>query len=236
MNPSTRRLCVPRAFTLIELLVVISIVSLLIAVLLPALAAARKSAQSIQCAGNQRQVFVAMTAYSQNHNDWIAPIVMKVDGNNRFWPVGLGIEVLNMQVNDFSTNDIRPPGIFSCPGTSHTMDGGDKSDWGRSNWISRIYDNTGTDVEIRNADMITPGKLLALADSDNRELTFTNGAPDGIPSTFNLWGRHKGNLAPENPNNLINVAWFDGHVTTIAIKELPTDSSTNDHRRPPWQP
>ncbi len=224
------------AFTLIELLVVISIISLLISILLPALAAARKSAQSVQCAANQRQVFVAMTAYSQNHKDWIAPIVMKVDGNNRFWPVGLGMEILNMQVTEFSTNGVRPPGIFSCPGTQHLMDGGDKSDWGRSNWICRIYDGAGTDVEIRNADMIKPGKLLAIADSDNRELTFTNAPPDGIPSTFNLWGRHKGSLAADNPKNLINVTYFDGHVVNTAIKELPIDSSTNDHKRAPWQP
>lgn len=223
-------------FTLIELLVVISIIALLIGILLPSLAAARKSAQSVQCAANQRQTFVAMAAYSQNHKDWIAPIVMKVDGTNRFWPVGLGIEVLNMQVTDFSTNGIRPPGIFACPSTMHVMDGGVKSDWGRSNWISRIYGDGGTDVEIRNADMIKPGELLCVADSNNRELSFTLAPPDGIPSTFNLWGRHKGNLAPDNINNLINVTYFDGHVVSTAIKELPTDSTTNDHKRAPWQP
>jgi prepilin-type N-terminal cleavage/methylation domain-containing protein/prepilin-type processing-associated H-X9-DG protein len=235
MNHSTRRLCYSSAFTLIELLVVISIIALLIAVLLPALAAARKSAQSIQCAANQRQVFVAMTAYSQNHNDWIAPIVMKVNGTNRFWPVGLGVEVLNMQVTDFSTNGIRPPGIFACPGSSHVMDGGVKSDWGRSNWICRIYDNSGTDVEIRNGDMISPGSLLATADSNNRELSYTTSIADGgLPSTFNLWGRHKGNLAPDNTDNLINVAYFDGHVVTTAIKEIPLQQS--DRYDPPWQP
>ena len=236
MNPSSRHHVALNAFTLIELLVVISIIALLIAILLPALGAARHSAMSIQCAANQRQVYVAMAAYSQNHNDWIAPIVMKGDGNNRFWPVGLGMEVLNMQVSDFSTNDIRPPGIFSCPATQHVMDGGDKSDWGRSNWICRIYGDGGTDVEIRNADMIKPGGLLAISDSDNRELSFTTAPPDGIPSTFNLNGRHKGNLSPDNKNNLVNVAYFDGHVVSTAIKELPTNSATNDHKRPPWTP
>jgi prepilin-type N-terminal cleavage/methylation domain-containing protein/prepilin-type processing-associated H-X9-DG protein len=236
MNPSSRHHLAPNAFTLIELLVVISIIALLIGILLPALASARHSAWTIQCAANQRQVFVAMSAYSQNHKDWIAPIVMKVDGNNRFWPVGLGMEVLNMQVFDFSTNGVRPPGIFACPASEHVMDGGVKSDWGRSNWICRIYGDGGTDVEIRNADMIKPGSLLALADSDNRELSFTLAPPNGIPSTFNLNGRHKGNLAPDNKNNLVNVAYFDGHVVRTAIKELPTDSSTNDHKRAPWTP
>jgi prepilin-type N-terminal cleavage/methylation domain-containing protein/prepilin-type processing-associated H-X9-DG protein len=73
-----------RAFTLIELLVVIAVIAVLIAILLPSLGAARKTAKATTCLANLRGIGQALTLYNNDHNEYVIPsyTMTGTDGNN----------------------------------------------------------------------------------------------------------------------------------------------------------
>jgi prepilin-type N-terminal cleavage/methylation domain-containing protein/prepilin-type processing-associated H-X9-DG protein len=60
-------------FTLIELCVVIAVVTVLAAMLLPALAGTRPDSQAFQCMNNQKQIILAWQMYAADNNDLLPP-------------------------------------------------------------------------------------------------------------------------------------------------------------------
>jgi prepilin-type N-terminal cleavage/methylation domain-containing protein len=104
----------PRGFTLIELLVVIGIIAVLLALLMPALSAARAHARQIRCATQLRQIGQGLANYAANNHGWYPPMsnteIYGGDGTGEDQSPGLGwTEALEPYFARV------PSGIYLCP-------------------------------------------------------------------------------------------------------------------------
>ena len=121
--PATRR----RAFTLVELLVVIGIISVLIAILLPALGKVREQANRIKCGANLRSIGQAMTMYVQQYGRYPGCGFGQAEATAAVWParlrpfLGGSKEVFHCPSRDHKPGQVQFARIGTCLPTANSL-------------------------------------------------------------------------------------------------------------------
>ena len=215
-------------FSLIEVLVVIAILSLLIAVLLPALTQARHRARRAACSAHLHQVGVAIHLYAQDFRDTIpfGPKGRPVTGSNFYTVTGNVTSLLSLEDGDPVGLGLllkhylsHQPMVLFCPGADQPSEAkGQLARVGTAQAQSDFYYRhasvallTGTPrlfhVRLSDLGRNSKGGRIAALVSDIQFLAHPSLA------AFQVWTR------TSHQRRSSNILFADGRVTPVSNRE-----------------
>ncbi|MCC6578913.1 MAG: type II secretion system protein [Phycisphaeraceae bacterium] len=201
-----------KAFTLIELLVVMSIIALLVAILLPALGAARERSRQLVCLTNVKQQALAFKLYADDNKWLFPPAINKYYGPdlNTMWAVRLYKKDYIPQTST----------VWRCPSTSQELlDEQPDLYWYNAtygmNQVLTEYASTGnwsTDYGAVDQNVIAnPSKTMLTMDSWKGTITVGGGNAYRIQPLSHPDPPHSGQPGLRHSSDGANSVYCDGH-------------------------
>ncbi len=210
-------------FSLIELLVVIAIISILAALLLPALKSARERVKAISCMNNERQLGILVGLYSSDNNGYLIPSASSAADA---WYV-TRVEVKNRNMLFCPSDNSTAWNKYS---TGHVSYGYNSKCLGGDNWTATNSGNSRYSKPARQAEIKKPSATILFGEvaarilgSDFNGYFFVSSWPD--TNNPMLYPRHPG---------LCNVVFNDGHGSSIVAKDHTAVYGAGGVGRFPW--
>lgn len=202
-------------FTLIELLVVISIIALLIAILLPALGAARRSATNTECLSRMRSMGIAITAFEVENKGFLPPAYngdASGSGSNLFGGgLGDGRYYTDFLEDYMDTPEDDVTDYYVCPDS--TLEPGINQKRISYSGNGNVLVNRITSLSRRMADVRRPSEVVAMGDAAQNSGAGTSG-----PTYTGQWIVDMG--FPPSPNDAdVQITYNDA----LNVDGVPTN-------------